>query len=193
MRFRSTPIEGLFIIELERMTDHRGSFARTFCTDEFETHGLVAEFRQHSLSISIKKHTLRGLHYQQAPHREVKLVSCVRGAIWDVAVDLRETSPTYGQWASAILSAENGSQFYIPEGFAHGFQSLTDDVAVSYMISAPFEPGSARGLRYDDPALGITWPAKPSVIAAKDLAWPRLPLSPSDQSQTAPRLETSPA
>jgi len=174
MNFNTTPIEGLWIVEPQRMEDLRGSFARTFCKREFADQGLSTDFSQHSLSQSKLKHTVRGLHFQKAPHEEVKLVSCVKGAIWDVAVDLRPESPTYLHWQGTILSAENGRQFYIPERFAHGFQSLTDDVAVSYLISAPYVASSASGIRYDDPAVGINWPADPSVMSPKDLDWPFL-------------------
>lgn len=177
MRFVRTKIEGLWLIEPERFVDQRGSFARTFCKQEFSDHNLATDFVQHSISISTLKHTLRGLHFQKTPHQETKLVSCVRGTIWDVAVDLRRSSSTYLHWVAAVLSAENGLQFYIPEGFAHGFQSLSGDVAVSYMISAPYAADSACGIRYDEPAIGISWPAKPSVISERDLSWPRWAMS----------------
>ncbi|KQR76046.1 dTDP-4-dehydrorhamnose 3,5-epimerase [Rhizobium sp. Leaf341] len=174
MHFTETPIRDLWIVEPERIEDHRGSFARTFCVDDFARRGLPHRFVQHSVSLSTRKHTLRGLHFQAHPHQETKIVSCVRGAIWDVAVDLRPLSPTYLAWVSTVLSQENGAQFLIPEGFAHGFLSLTDDVAVTYMISTPYVAGSARGLRYDDPAIGIDWPAPPAVLSSRDLAWPLL-------------------
>lgn len=172
MRFSMTEIDGLWIVDTERAEDLRGSFARTFCKAEFAAQGLTTEFSQHSMSISFFKHTLRGLHFQSPPDAEVKLVSCVRGAIFDVAVDLRPDSPTYLHWASAILSPENGKQFYIPEGFAHGFQSLADDTAVSYLISAPYVPQSAAGIRYDEPAIGISWPFRPTAISERDKNWP---------------------
>ncbi len=171
MKFNRTHIEGLVVIEPERVEDLRGSFARTFCVREFGEEGLCTGFSQHSLSQSKFKHTIRGLHFQNAPHQEVKLVSCVKGTIWDVAVDLRPGSATYLAWQGRILSAENGRQFYIPAGFAHGFQSLTDDVAVSYLISVPYVAGSSCGIRYDEPAIGISWPAAPSVISPRDLEW----------------------
>ncbi|SES42019.1 dTDP-4-dehydrorhamnose 3,5-epimerase [Rhizobium sp. NFR03] len=174
MIFTETRITGLWIVQPEKIEDYRGSFARTFCAADFAARGLPHSFVQHSMSISTRKHTLRGLHFQKPPHGEVKLVSCVRGAIWDVAVDLRRRSPTYLAWVSTVLSQENGAQFLIPEGFAHGFLSLTEDVAVAYMISAPHVPDSAGGLRYDDPAIGIEWPALPSVLSSRDLDWPPL-------------------
>lgn len=172
MRFRQEAIEDLWIIEPERIHDERGSFARTFCREEFGARGLCNAFAQHSVSISARKHTLRGLHFQTAPCEEVKLVTCIRGAIWDVAVDLRPWSSTYLQWVGTTLSADNGRQFYIPQGFAHGFQSLVEDVAVSYLISAPYAADHSCGIRFDDPAIGIRWPARPSVISARDLALP---------------------
>jgi dTDP-4-dehydrorhamnose 3,5-epimerase len=174
MQYTETPIRDLWIIEPDRIEDHRGSFARTFCSDDFARRGLPHRFVQNSISLSKARHTLRGLHFQKPPHEEAKIVSCVRGAIWDVAVDLRHNSPTYLGWVSTVLSQENGAQFLIPEGFAHGFLSLTDNVAVTYMISTPYVPGSASGLRYDDPAIGIAWPAQPSVLSSRDLDWPPL-------------------
>lgn len=174
MLFLQEKIADVWTIEPERFRDSRGSFARTFCRQEFAAHGLEGDFVQHSMSVSARRHTLRGLHFQKAPHGEVKLVSCIRGEIWDVAVDLRPQSPTYLQWVAATLSADNGRQFYIPKGFAHGFLSLTDNATVSYLISAPYVPESASGIRYDEPALGIKWPASPSVVSERDLAWRRL-------------------
>lgn len=175
MRFTETRIRDLWLVEPERIEDSRGSFARTYCIREFTNLGLPHRFVQHSISLSHLKHTLRGLHFQKPPHQEVKLVSCVRGAIWDVAVDLRPESPSYLSWASTVLSQENGAQFLIPKGFAHGFQSLCNDAAVSYMISEPHAAGSASGLRYDDPEIGIIWPAAPAKISDRDLAWTQLP------------------
>ena len=174
MLFTPTDLHDVWLIEATPARDERGSFARTFCIDEMERHGLESRFVQHSLSRSVDKHTLRGLHFQHAPHGEVKLVSCLKGAIWDVAVDLRPNSSTYRRWTAAELSAENMRQLYIPKGFAHGFLSLTQDIAVSYLISARYEPSAASGARYDDPAFAIDWPAKPSVISEKDKNWPLL-------------------
>lgn len=174
MLFTQTDLEGVWLIEPTPVADERGSFARTFCLDEMERHALEGRFVQHSLSRSRMKHTLRGLHFQQEPHGEVKLVSCLQGAIWDVAVDLRPRSPGYLRWTAAELNGQNMRQLYIPRGFAHGFLSLTDDVAVGYLISARYEPTAAHGLRYDDPALGIAWPAMPAVLSEKDRNWPLL-------------------
>lgn len=174
MLFTKTDLDGVWLIEARPAADERGSFARTFCTDEMERHALQTRFVQHSLSCSTRKHTLRGLHFQHAPHREVKLVSCLKGAIWDVAVDIRPQSPAFGRWTAAELTAENMRQLYIPEGFAHGFLSLTDDVAVGYLISARYDPATAAGIRYDDPAIAIEWPATPAVMSEKDRNWPLL-------------------
>ena len=174
MRFTQTELAGAFLIDPCPTGDERGFFARTFCIDEMEHHGLERCFPQHSISRSLTKHTLRGLHFQKHPHREVKVVSCLSGAIWDVAVDLRPRSPTYRRWVAAELSSENLRQFYIPEGFAHGFLSLTDNAVVGYLISARYEPSAAAGARYDDPALAIDWPARPAVLSEKDRNWPLL-------------------
>lgn len=174
MRFTPLDIEGAWSIEPERLGDERGWFARAFCENAFSKHGLETNYPQHSLSFSSETGTLRGLHYQKAPHAETKLVSCLQGTIWDVLVDLRPTSPTYMRWTALELSADNGLQLYIPQGCAHGFQSLTDHVLVRYMISHPYAPDLATGLRYDDPALGINWPDAPSVMSEKDKSWPYL-------------------
>ncbi|GAA4165231.1 dTDP-4-dehydrorhamnose 3,5-epimerase [Shinella granuli] len=174
MLFAQTDLEGVWLIGSCPVADERGSFARTFCVDEMEQHGLEHHFVQHSLSRSRQRHTLRGLHFQEEPHGEVKLVSCLKGAIWDVAVDLRPRSHTYLRWTAAELTEQNMRQLYIPEGFAHGFLSLTEDVAVGYLISARYEQAASRGLRYDDPALGIDWPATPSAMSDKDRNWPLL-------------------
>ena len=171
MLFTQTDLDGVWLIEARPFADERGSFARTFCVDEMERHALESRFVQHSLSRSASKHTLRGLHYQKEPHREVKLVSCLKGAIWDVALDLRPDSPNYRRWTAAELSAENMRQLYIPQGFAHGFLSLTEDAVVAYLISARFDPEASTGVRFDDPAFAIDWPARPSAISDKDRNW----------------------
>ena len=134
--------------------------------------GLETNYPQHSISFSAQRGTIRGMHYQREPHSEVKLVRCVKGAIWDVIIDIRPASPTYRRWEGLELSGENGRQLYIPKGFAHGFQTLNDDVEVSYLISEPYAPQSAAGIRFDDPTFGITWPLPLSQIAEKDLHWP---------------------
>ncbi len=171
MIFRETKLPGAFIIEPERLEDGRGSFARTFCQREFESHGLNPRVAQCSLSINRTAGTLRGLHYQAPPHAEVKLVSCVKGEIYDVIVDLRDSSLTRREWLGIVLSEANGWALYAPEGFAHGFMTLTDDAAVHYQISEFHHPESARGLRWNDPALGIEWPRQPVVISPRDQAF----------------------
>lgn len=174
MRFFETGLEDVWLLAPEPHSDDRGTFTRTFCAREFGLRGLATEFVQHSSSHSWRRHTLRGLHFQVPPHEEAKLVSCSQGAIWDVAVDLRPESRTWGRWYGAELTPENGHQLYIPPGCAHGFQTLVDDSITIYLISNFYQPDAASGLRYDDPSLSITWPAEPSCIAEKDLAWPPL-------------------
>lgn len=174
MRFLPARLAGAWLIEPTPHRDGRGSFARTFCEAEFAERGLETHFPQHSVSISNAAGTLRGLHYQRAPHEEVKVVRCIAGAIVDVIVDLRPGSATYLQWQAFELSAENACQAYVPKGFAHGCQTLTDGAAVSYLISTPHVPEAACGIRYDDPRLGITWPRPVSVIADRDASWPLL-------------------
>ncbi|WP_076860636.1 dTDP-4-dehydrorhamnose 3,5-epimerase [Bradyrhizobium mercantei] len=172
MEFRSTNLAGAYLVQLEPLHDHRGFFARTFCVEEFATHGLEIGYPQHSISYSARKGTLRGMHHQRDPHREATLVRCTKGVILDVIVDIRPDSSTFCRWQKFELSSANGHQLYIPKGFAHGFQTLCDDVEVSYLISTPYEPGSADGIRYDDPALGIEWPLPIMEISEKDLHWP---------------------
>jgi dTDP-4-dehydrorhamnose 3,5-epimerase len=174
MLFTETDLDGVWIVEASPFLDDRGAFARTFCTDEMARNALEETFVQHSLSRSTLKHTLRGLHFQRAPHAEVKLVSCLHGAIWDVAVDLRPQSRNYLRWTAAELTADNMRQLYIPQGFGHGFLSLTDNAVVGYLISTRYEPAAATGVRYDDPAIGIDWPAEPAAISQKDKDWPLL-------------------
>jgi dTDP-4-dehydrorhamnose 3,5-epimerase len=172
MQFHPTRLDGAWQIELAPAKDERGGFVRTFCEREFGERGLETRFVQHSLSINTHKGTLRGMHFQRAPHEEVKLVRCQRGAIWDVIVDLRPDSPSYLQWQGFELTAENGMQLYVPRGFAHGFQTLSDDCEVFYLISEFYAPEAASGLRHDDPRFAIAWPAPVSVMSEKDRAWP---------------------
>jgi dTDP-4-dehydrorhamnose 3,5-epimerase len=174
MNFFSTTLNDAWLIDLDRNNDIRGYFARAFCAREFSARGLETSFVQHSLSCSRQRGTLRGMHFQTPPHGEVKVVRCVRGAIFDVIVDIRPQSPTYRRWQGFELTAENQRQLYIPAGFAHGFQTLTDDVEVHYLISAFYEPTAASGFRYDDPAFAISWPLPVSVISDRDKAWPPL-------------------
>lgn len=171
MKFLPTKLDGAWVIALNELTDERGFFARTFCAETLSGKGLESHFPQHSMSYSQLRGTLRGLHFQRAPHAEVKIVRCLRGKIWDVLLDLRPGSPTYLQWEAFELSPDNRLQLYVPKGFAHGFQALTGDVEVSYMISEPFKPEAASGVRYDDPAFGIAWPLPVTAISDKDRTW----------------------
>jgi len=170
--FKATKLEGAFLIEPERREDDRGYFVRTFCEREFAEHGLRVRFVQCNLSFNRRKGTLRGMHFQAAPHEEAKLVSCTRGAIYDVIIDLRPGSPTYLQHVAETLSAENGKAFYIPEGFAHGFQTLADDSEVFYQMSEFYHPESARGVRWNDPAFQIEWPPAERTIIPRDQEYP---------------------
>ena len=172
MKFVATKLQDAFVLELERHEDERGFFARTWCRDEFADHGLVPQLAQCSISRNSRAGTLRGMHFQIAPHEEAKLVRCTAGAIFDVIIDVRPGSPSFRQWQGFELSWENRDQLYIPEGFAHGFQTLTDDALVNYLISAFYAPEAAAGFRYDDAAFNISWPLAVSEIADKDLAWP---------------------
>lgn len=172
MQFHKLDLAGAYLITPERRGDDRGYFVRTFCEAEFAAHGLQTRFVQHSASVSARKGTLRGLHFQSDPHGEIKIVRCLRGAIADVIVDLRPQSATFCGWRSFELTAENGRQLYIPKGFAHGFQTLTSDAEVGYLISEPYTPAAASGVRYNDPAFGIEWPLPVAAISARDLDWP---------------------
>jgi dTDP-4-dehydrorhamnose 3,5-epimerase len=172
MLFQATELTGAFVLEPERFEDERGFFARTWCPREFEAHGLNPKLAQCSLSYNRLKGTLRGMHFQDAPHREAKLVRCTAGAIFDVMVDLRPRSPTFCRWVGAELSASNHKMLYIPEGCAHGFLTLEDHAEVFYQISESFAPQSARGVRWDDPAFGIAWPGPVRVISERDRTYP---------------------
>jgi len=172
MRFQATNLKDAWLIHLEPAHDSRGFFARTFCAHEFAAHGLEIHYPQHSVSYSSRVGTLRGMHYQREPHSEVKLVRCLKGAIWDVIIDIRPDSPTYRCWQAFELSDAIGRQLYIPQGFAHGFQTLNNDVVVNYLISEFYVPGAASGIRYDDSSFAIAWPLPVSTISKKDLLWP---------------------
>jgi dTDP-4-dehydrorhamnose 3,5-epimerase len=173
--FVETTLEGAFVVEPAPFVDKRGIFARTFCAREFGAHGLVDRFVQCSASWNASKCTLRGMHYQESPSSEVKLVRCTRGRVWDVIVDLRPESNTYLSSFGAELSADNRKSLYIPEMFAHGFLTLEDESEVFYQMSEFYAPELSRGLRFDDPKLAISWPGEIAVIAEKDLAWGPLP------------------
>lgn len=172
MIFRKTKLKGAYIIELERVKDERGFFARSFCEKEFEAHGLIGRFVQGNISFNEKRGTLRGMHYQMAPHEEAKLIRCTRGAIYDVIIDLRPNSDTYLDWIGVELTANNRKMLYLPENFAHGYQTLVHDTEVYYLASQFYSPSSVRGVRYDDPAVGIEWPLEVKVISDQDKSWP---------------------
>lgn len=172
MIFTKTDLAGAWLIEPEPARDTRGWFARTFCEREFGAHGLETRFPQHSTSQNVQRGTLRGMHFQRPPHAEVKLVRCLKGAIWDVIIDLNPESPTYRRWQGFDLSAENMCQLYIPKGFAHGFQTLQDDCQIGYLISEFYASDAATGVRWDDPAFAIEWPLPVSEMSDKDKAWP---------------------
>jgi dTDP-4-dehydrorhamnose 3,5-epimerase len=172
MRFLPTELAGAVLIEPERREDARGFFARTFCEEEFAAAGLVTRYVQANAAGNRRAGTLRGLHYQVAPHAEVKVVRCTRGAVFDVILDLRPDSPSFRRWQGFELSAENGAMLYVPEGFAHGYQTLADDTELAYQVSRAYAPGAERGIRHDDPAFAISWPRPVAIISEKDAAWP---------------------
>ena len=174
MTFTEAPLAGAYIVDVDRAADDRGFFARSFCAGEFAAHGLAADMSQCSVSFNARTGTLRGLHFQAAPHDEEKLVRCTAGAVFDVLVDIRPGSPTHRRWFGLELSAENHRALYVPKGFAHGFVTLADDSEVYYMISVPYAPGFARGLRWNDAQLGIRWPILPVIISARDALYPLL-------------------
>ena len=172
MNITTTPLSGVAVIDLERKEDDRGFFARTFDRQEFVEAGLEPLVEQCNLSFNHRAGTLRGMHYQVAPATEAKLVRCTAGAIVDVIVDMRPDSPTYLLHYAVELSAGNRRALYVPPMFAHGYQALTDGAEVSYQVSEAYTPGTERGLRHDDPALGLSWPLPVSVISPKDAGWP---------------------
>lgn len=168
MIFTETSLKGAFVIEPERLEDERGFFARTWCVREFEDHGLNPRVVQCNVSYNKKKGTLRGMHFQVAPHEEAKLVRCTMGAIYDVIIDLRPGSPTYAKQVAVVLSAQNRRMLFVPEGFAHGFQTLEDHAEVFYQMSEIYVPECARGVRWDDPVFGIQWPEDDRIISERD-------------------------
>lgn len=172
MIFIETILKGAYIIELQRLEDERGFFARTWCEQEFQDHGLNPRLVQCSISFSAKRGTMRGMHYQISPHEEAKLVRCTMGVIYDVIIDLRPDSKTFKRWVAFELSAENRKTLYVPEGFAHGFTTLVDKTEVYYQMSEFFVPGSASGVRWNDPTFGIKWPVDISVISERDAQYP---------------------
>ena len=174
MRFIETPVAGAWLVEVDPRRDERGQFARVWCRDEFAKKGLRADFLQCNASFNVKAGTLRGLHYQSEPFPEIKLIQCVRGRVFDVLVDLRPNSSTLRRWYGVELSAENRRQLYVPAGCAHGYLTLEDGCEVQYPVTEVYHPECERGVLWNDPAIGIEWPAVPVVISAKDQQWPRL-------------------
>lgn len=172
MHYRKTNLEGVRLIELQPAFDDRGFFSRTFCVREFAAEGLCNMFVQHSMSRTLRQGSIRGMHFQKGAAAEVKVVSCIRGALYDVIVDLRPGSPTLGRWEGFELTAENRARLYIPAGFAHGFQTLADDTEASYLISEFYTPDAASGIRFDDPQLAIRWPLPVTVVSERDRSWP---------------------
>jgi dTDP-4-dehydrorhamnose 3,5-epimerase len=171
MIFTETKLDGAYVIEIQKLEDARGFFARAWCKNEFEMHGLISHLMQTNISFSKKKGTLRGMHYQIVPIQESKLVRCTKGAIYDVIIDLRPNSSTYKQWLGIELTAENYKMLYVPEDFAHGFQTLENNTEVVYQVSQFYSPQSERGVRYNDPTFGIKWPVDVRVITDKDNNW----------------------
>ena len=172
MKIQETELAGVFLIDLAPIEDERGYFARSFCVNELSKAGLVSKFVQGNTSLSHSKGTMRGLHYQLPPHSETKLVRCIKGAIFDVVLDLRENSPTYMRSHGFTLTQNNHTQLYVPEGFAHGFLTLQDDSVATYLVSAFYTPDCERGLRWDDPALTLDWPTPVVSLSDKDASWP---------------------
>lgn len=172
MNFVELPLAGAFVVEFEARADDRGWFARTFDRDAFADHGLAADVLQESASFNIRRGTLRGMHFQAAPHAETKLVRCTRGAVFDVIVDLRLGSATFCGWYGIELTPDTGRALYVPKEMAHGFLTLADGSEVAYQMTVPYVPEHARGVRYDDPAFAITWPHEPLVVSARDCSYP---------------------
>ncbi|UCD75417.1 MAG: dTDP-4-dehydrorhamnose 3,5-epimerase [Phycisphaerales bacterium] len=172
MIFTETHLTGAFIIDPDPHHDERGFFARTFCRREFEARGLMSTVAQCNISRSLRRGTLRGMHFQLPPMQEAKLVRCIRGALFDVMLDLRSESPTFRQWIGVELTADNGRSVYVPEGFAHGILTLTDDTELHYLITQFYDPQLSSGVRYNDPVFGIEWPIQPAVINERDRSWP---------------------
>lgn len=172
MKFIETNLQGAYRIELDKSADNRGYFARIWCQKEFENHGLVARIVQANISFNRRAGTLRGMHYQIAPHQETKVVRCTMGAIYDVIVDLRPDSSTYKRWTCVELTAKSGAMLYIPADFAHGFITLEDNSEVGYLMSEAYQPGAARGFRWNDPEFAIEWPIAVEEISDRDANWP---------------------
>ena len=172
MKFTETKLKGAFIIEIEKLTDERGFFARSWCRKEFEDHALTSRVVQANVSYNRQKGTMRGMHYQIAPYQESKLIRCTRGAIYDVIIDLRPDSATYKHWIGVELTDDNYTMFFVPEDFAHGFLTLTDNTEITYQVSQFYTPGSEKGIRFDDTAFDIQWPLEVTIISDKDRTRP---------------------
>jgi dTDP-4-dehydrorhamnose 3,5-epimerase len=172
MEFIETALKGAFLIRQKKIEDHRGYFARAWCREEFIQHGLNSNMLQLNTAFSFQRGTVRGMHYQEKPHEEAKLMRCTRGAIYDVIIDLRPDSPSRGQWHGEELTGSNGTMLYAPEGFAHGYQTLLNDTEMYYMTSALYAPGASRGVRYDAVVFGILWPLPVTAISEQDRKWP---------------------
>jgi dTDP-4-dehydrorhamnose 3,5-epimerase len=186
MIFEPTALPGVFVIAPELRTDERGAFARTYCADELRANGLDPHVAQCSISFNPTAGTLRGMHYQVEPYAEVKLIRCTMGAIYDVVIDLRPESPTYCRWVGADLTADNRRALYVPKGLAHGFLTLAENSEVFYQISVPYQPDSGAGVRWDDPAFGVTWPFAPRLMAERDATYPRYQPVPAADSTPDP-------
>lgn len=178
MTFTETPLPGAYVIEPQKIEDDRGFFARLLCVNEFRAHGLDLDLIQTNIARSHRSGTLRGLHFQRPPHAEVKIVRCTKGAIYDVIVDLRPDSPTFKKWFGVELTADNFRAIYVPKGFAQGYLTLADDVEMYYHTSTVYHPESASGIRYNDPEIGIVWPAEVEVISKQDGQWPQFVAQP---------------
>lgn len=172
MEYRTGEVAGAMVVEPEPRRDERGWFARLWCAEEFAAKGLIAGIAQVNTAVSPRRGTLRGMHFQLPPHDEVKVVRCFRGAVFDVVVDLRRDSPTWKRWMGVELTAVNARMLYVPQGCAHGYLTLEDDAELMYLTSRPYAPEAARGVRYDDPAFGIRWPAPVTLVSAADAGWP---------------------
>jgi dTDP-4-dehydrorhamnose 3,5-epimerase len=172
MDFIEISLKGAFVIRQKKIEDHRGYFARAWCREEFLQHGLNPNMLQLNTAFNFLRGTVRGMHYQEKPHQEAKLIRCTRGAIYDVIIDLRPASATCGQWYGEELTSSNGTMLYAPEGFAHGYQTLLDDTEMCYMTSAPYAPEAARGVRHDAAGFGIPWPLPVTAISEQDRKWP---------------------
>jgi dTDP-4-dehydrorhamnose 3,5-epimerase len=172
MIFHETTLKDAMLIDLEKRGDERGFFARTFCQKEFSARGLDINYTQQNTSSSKYRGTLRGMHFQKSPHAETKLIRCLRGAIVDIIIDIRPNSPSFCKWEAFELNEDNKRMLYVPKGFAHGFQTVSDEVEVTYLVDGFYEPTAEGGVRWNDPAFGIQWPLEPTVMSDKDKAWP---------------------